>query len=303
MLHVANLRVRSFSLDYLDIYWSLADGTTEDPRDYEVVVQWSSNQYGPYQAVSGPIIDGLHFRDTTVKGQHSFYHQRYYRLIIRNRSSQAETPFPAEGGIRLQAPADLMALEMARQENLKLKEFSGRKVWVFARRVSGPRCVACYDPVQRRRVRSDCATCFGTGTYGGYHAPVACYMQVQTPTEVTLKIPDGEVQVENAQFRLGNYPELSEGDLVVEAENVRWAVSDQINKVKKARALIRQEGVLHRIPKTDAQYNVPLKLTVDEAGNLLGSPDRNFTNPHNLSDADVGKAILGLFGPRDHEHK
>ena len=301
MLYVANLRVRSFSLDHLDIYWSLADGISEDPRDYEFVVQWSSSEFDHYADISGPIIDGYHFRDTTVRGQHSFYHKRYYRLIIRHRPTAKEQLFPEQGGVKLAAPPDLMALEMARQENLKLKEFGGRQVWVFPKRVSGPRCVACYDQVQRRRVRGDCAVCYGTGWLGGYHAPIACYMQIHTPTETTMKAKDGEIQVENTAFRLGNYPELHEGDLVVEAENVRWAVADSIVKVKKARAMIRQTGSLHRVPKTDVQYSVPVNLTTAETADLVASPHRNYTNPHNLETADLGKALLGLFGPRHHE--
>jgi len=303
MVHVANLRVRSFSLDYLDLYWSLADGTSEDPRNYEFVVQWAPNQLGPFADLSAPIIDGYRFRDTTVKGQHSFFHQRYYRLIIRNRSSDAVEYFPEQGGVRLGALPDLAALEMARQENLRIKEFSGRQVYVFSKRTFGPRCVACFDPVQQRRVRGNCQVCFGTGTQGGYHAPAACHMQIHTPPEVTLKTQDGSVQQSNTRFKMGNYPELFEGDLVVEAENVRWVVSDQISKIKKARALIRQEGTLHAVPRTDAGFQVPINLTVDQVGDLLPGPERNYTAPSNLANVDIDAAILRTFGPRNHERK
>ena len=47
MLNITRLLVRSFSIDYLDIFWDVAP-CYDDVLDYECFVQRSISQYGPY---------------------------------------------------------------------------------------------------------------------------------------------------------------------------------------------------------------------------------------------------------------
>ena len=119
---------------------------------------------------------------------------------------------------------------------------------------------------------------------------------IVSPNETVVHSGFGDMEVENTTLLVGNYPELSEGDLVVEAENIRWRVGSTIAKVTKGRALIRQQAPIHRIPKGDSEYTVPLNLTNDEIKDLLASPDRNYTNPHNLEGDDIVSALNNVFG-------
>lgn len=298
MLEVTNIRVRSFDVGYLDIYWDLAP-CYEDTLDYEFVVQMSEAEFGPYQDLTPGMVDVYHVRDNTVRGQHSFYHQRYYRVMVRKRADTAVFKvFPELGGAKLGAPPDLYALEMARINNLKLQEFMGRKIWIFPRKQSGQRCGVCFDRVMNRKTKSSCPNCFDTTWVGGFHQPIQVYGMIVSPNESTTQTNFTRVQNENTTLLLGNYPEVSDGDVVVEAENVRWRIGNELQKINKARALIRQQVPLHRIPSSDIEYSLPIKLSDAEVRDLVASPARNYTNPHNFESVSLTEALNSVFGPR-----
>ena len=297
MIKISDIRVRSFNVDYLDIYWDI-EPAFEDLNNYEFVIEKSDNEFCPYETMSGPLIDKYHTRDITVRGRYTYYTKIYYRVIVRNRDTGEESVYPSKGGAKLAARPDLAALEMARINNLRLKEFSGRKIWIFPKRKMGQRCGLCWDPTSGRKLRSQCPNCFDTTWVGGYHAPVEAHGLITTPNEQTIHANFGNVENENTSLMLGNYPELFEGDVIIEAENIRWRVSSSISKIKKSRSLVRQQGALHRIPKGDIEYRIPVNLTETEVKDLTASPERNYTNPQTLSEVKLSNALTDTFGNR-----
>ena len=295
MLDVTNIRVRSFDLNYLDVYWDIG-ACFEDVDQFEFYVLRADTEFGEYIRIAGPVLNKFHVRDNTLRGSKSFYHKLYYRVICKNRSTGEEKTFPEIGGIALGAPLDLHGLEMARINNLKLKEFSGRKCWVFTRRRSGQRCRACYDEVSSRKTKSRCANCFDTSFVGGFYAPIEVYAKIISPNETTLHADFGNVEVENTAALLGNYPEIFEGDVIVEAENIRWRVGSTITKFKKSRAIIRQQAPVHRIPNGDIEFKLPINIDSEELKDLVATPERNLTNPQTIESAKFIQALNGVYG-------
>ena len=296
MLDVTNIRIRSFDLNYLDVYWDIAE-VFSNINQFEFYVLRSDASFGEYRTIAGPVLNDFHVRDNSVTGHKNFYHNLYYKIKVVNRETGDEKIFPENGGVSLAAKPDLMALEMARINNLKLKEFSGRKVWIFSRKTSGQRCRACYDPVTSRKTKARCANCFDTSYIGGFNAPVELYAKIISPDESIVHAEFANVEIENTAILLGNYPELFEGDIIVEAENIRWRVGSTIQKVRKSRAIIRQQAPLHRIPNGDIEYKVPLNLDADEVKDLVATPERNITNPQTLESAKLSNALNDVFGP------
>ena len=298
MLEVTNIRVQSFDIGYLDVYWDIKP-VFEDVNDYQFIVQRSDNEFGPYVDITVPLINKFHIRDNTVRGQYSYYHKIYYRIKVQKRTDTSVEQFwPETGGAKLGAKPDLAALEMARLNNLRLKEFAGRKIWIYPRKKAGQRCRMCFDEVSQRRIKSACGACYDTGWVGGFFAPVTTYGLIMSPDEVVTHANFSDIQNENTMLFLGNYPEISEGDLIIEGENIRWRVGSSISKIKKARALIRQQVQIHRIPKGDIEYTIPLNLPEDEMKNLLTSPERNYTNPQTLESDNLAKALNNIYGKR-----
>lgn len=284
MLKVENLRVRSFSVDHLDLYWDLVGG---DPLSYTLEVLRSENQFGPFQAITSPFKDRYRFRDSGA-GIGNYHRVWYYKIRVTlatsgdGEGSPGDTATYPEGpGVALTAPPDLEALEMARLERLRLQEFKGRLVWVFPIRTTGARCT-CFDPITRQRTRSSCLMCFDTGVVGGYYSPMQIFMEIVNPVEQTQMAPQAELKPENTIGRLANWPVVHERFVVVEAENTRWRISGPIKRIGKLRTTIRQEFGLHRIPMNDVAYKLPISL---DPKDLNASPERQFTNPHNLEHA------------------
>lgn len=296
MLSVRDMRVASYDLDYLDIFWEISP-TFDDVHDYTFTVERSTATLGPYEHLAGPFSDKYHLKDTTVKGQHSFYTKFYYRLKIVRLSDSKTTYFPAdgEGGVSLGAAPDLMALEMARITRYKLKEHAGRELWIYPRKRTGQRC-SCYDVTMSRKMRTGCLTCYDTSWVGGYDTPFKVWGNVFDPTEATMKTHVGEFNNENTMVRLPNFPEVFPGWVIIEAENIRWRVGNQnntSNKTEKGRALIRQDMPIHRIPKGDIEYSLP--VVVDDLSNVQASPPRNFTNPQNKTVDRTLDSALSFF--------
>jgi len=279
MLRITDIRVRSFDLDHIDVFWEIAP-TYDDILDYTFTVEKSDSEFGPFHKLVGPFRNKYRIRDNTVRGQHSFYRKHYYRIEVTNLHTGETRTFPEEGyGVTQQAKPDLQALEMARIERVVLKEHKGRKVWLFPRKTFGQRC-SCYDPVTSRKMRSGCISCFDTGWVGGYNTPLEIYAQIQTPEETTIKHNLAEMEVENTLGKFSSYPELFEGGVVIEQENIRWRIASRINKIRKNRAIVRQEAVLHRIYEGDIEFSLP--VNIDNIGSLVASPIRNYLNPQDL---------------------
>ena len=62
MLKVANIKVRSFSIEYLDLTWEI-ENTTEDIQEYSFYVERSEAEAGPWKTIAGPLIDKYFLRD------------------------------------------------------------------------------------------------------------------------------------------------------------------------------------------------------------------------------------------------
>ncbi len=295
MLKITNLKVRSYDIDYLDVFWEI-EPTYDDVHAYTFTVERSNAEFGPFTDLTGAFSDKYHVRDNTVKGQHSFYTKFFYRIRVIKLADSSYMTYPEDGsGVALEAPPDLMALEMARSNRFKLKTHSGRALWVFPRKRTGQRC-SCYDEVMQRKLRSGCKTCYDTSWVGGYDTPVQIYGQIFDPVETTMKTHIGEVNAEQSVCRLPNFPEVMPGWVIIEAENKRWRVgtdSNALRKVHKGRALIRQEVPIHRIPTGDIEFQLP--LNVSNIDKINTSPPKNFTSPKSLTSDKVVDSALSFF--------
>jgi len=282
MLEVVNFRVRTFTVEHLDLYWEIVP-TSEDPFDYDFYVERSDHEHSGYKRIAGPFSDKYHFQDTTLKGISSHYRQWFYRLQVVDKKRGDDLYFPGQGGVTLRADPDLIALEAARNTQIRLQEFIGRLVWVFPIRTFGQYCT-CVDSITQRKTASNCLVCYDTKYVGGYHQPIELMMQIIMPPEATTTADMGEIQNINATGRLSNYPEVHPRWMVVDSENTRWRIGEGIRRIEKGRALVRQDFPLHAVPKQDIEYRLPVNLTDAEKLALFSGPRRLFTNPQDVGE-------------------
>jgi hypothetical protein len=293
VIEVTDIQVRSFDLDFLDLNWRIKPFYGEI-REYSFTVEKSHRQYGPFFTLVGPFIDKYRVRDNTVRTNLDHYRDSYYRIkVIHTPTGETET-YPTSGaGVSIGVPPDLQALEMARQERLILQECDGRLLWIFPRRTFGARC-SCYDARMGRKLRSNCRTCYDTSWVGGFESPLQVYGQVtKADGETARETKISELSLQQARFRLPNYPDVAPGDVIVETENKRWRIGEGLQVPEKSRSIVRQTGQLRRIPEGDIEYYLPINVADPFA--VQGSPPRNFFNPADIEMGDVLDTALGRF--------
>lgn len=272
------MKVTSLSKDYLDLTWEITTSNL-DPHDFTFIVERSESQYGPFDQICEPFSDKYMFRDVIVNLFHR-WRQYWYRLRI-TRKSDSQVAYTEAA--QLSAQPDLIAQEVRRTELILFREHIGRKCWVFPVRTFGQRCPACWDQVSKQRTISQCLTCYDTSYVSGYLDPVEAYIQLD-PTPKHIEVNQlVETQQQNASARMPYFPTVKPRDIIVESENRRWRV-ERVSTTRRLQVVLHQELVLHGIPSSDIEYQLPINL--DDVHSFEASPEREFTNPHDLEGHD-----------------
>lgn len=296
MINVTKISVRSFDLDHLDIFWEIdrvagprRDEDRHEIFDYEFYVLRSGDSaVGPYSTIAGPFRDQYMMRDIQVSLIHK-WREYYYKIrVVHVPSGETKEFGPAAS---LSPEPDLIAAEIIRQEDVLFREFIGRKCWLFPKRTFGPLCT-CYDTTLQRRTRSGHALCYDTGFLGGFLNPIEVYVQIDPHGKSTQSTSLGELQQNDTVGRMISFPPVSPKDILVEAENRRWRVL-AVTPTQRLRANVRQELRLHEIPKSDIEYDLPVRL--DALQNLEPAAERNFTNPQNIEKDGDYSDIIAFF--------
>lgn len=298
-LKFSSLEVQAFDLDHLDVTWEIED-TAEDPERWEFYILRSiDGAGGPYEVIAGPLLHDGHFRDAEVNQLHN-WRDYFYRMKAVSKDDAREIEV---GPTYLEAPPDLFAIEFRRRFELMLQELNGRRVLVYPAITTGFRCRNCFDMGSNERGRSigrqkiqNCGTCYDQTFVGGFGKPILSVMQIDPAPKEVQRTDTTERSMQDSTGRLSFFPPLKPKAMIVERENVRWTV-ERVATTQKLRSVVHQEPVLHRIPRSDIRYEVPVDFdSMREAG-----PPREFTRPMNLESAqclessEVGDLLDGLL--------
>jgi hypothetical protein len=297
MINVTKLTVRSFDLDHLDIFWEIdavkgppTDSTPHEIYDYTFTVMRSGDSaMGPFSAIGSPVRDQYMMRDVQVSLLHK-WRQYYYKIRVTNRVTSEYKDFGPAGNVN--PGPDLIAAEIIRQEDVLFREHIGRKAFLFNRRTFGPRC-SCWDMTMQRRTRSGHLPCFDTGFLGGYMSPIIVHIQIDPQGKIPQHTTMGDLQPGDTAGRMISFPPVNPDDILVEAENRRWKVI-KVVPTERLRAIVRQEMILHEVPKSDIEYDLP--INIESVQNLQPSAERNYTNPQNIEHDADNADIQQFFG-------
>lgn len=279
-IELIKLRVASLDLDFHEVTWAVAP-TSRDVLDYTFQVLRSEAEEGPYQELSPAMEDRYTFIDDVLQVLNRWRTYFYKIRVVEKVSGDARDfgPFSKE------PEADLVALELRRHMRILFKEFAGRRCIVLPIRTFGQRCPDCWHPQLQKRTKSGCLTCFDTSFVRGYMHPIETWTQIDPSSKSQQNANTGITQQDNTTSRLGYYPGIKPFDLIIEAENVRWRVMGQ-TQTEHSRAPVHQEVQLHRIPEKDIEYAIPVHFS-SALRNLWVTPERNYSNPHNLSNFEI----------------
>ncbi len=292
-LKVTSFTARSFDLDYIDLWWEIETFTrsVDVISAYRFTISRSESPEGPFEAITPPFTDQFHFRDFSVNLLHK-WRQLYYKLTVTDLRNSESVDV---GVATIEAEPDLISLEIQRQEDVLLRNFTGRRCILFPVRTFGEKC-SCFDTVLNRQTRSNCLLCYDTGFIGGYLTPIGFYMQIDPDAKAPSNTAViGETQPRNTSGRLISYPPIKPKDLIVEPENKRWKVVT-VNTTERLRSVVHQELALHMIPRGDIEFKLPINLA--DLNNQLWADDRNFTNPQHIDPQDRYGDLLSVSDDR-----
>lgn len=276
-LEVTRFVVRSLDVRRRELSWEITD-TYADPRDFTLQVLRSESPEGPFDPVSPVFEDRYLFVDADIPIG-DFDRALWYKLRVVHKATQTTT----DTDVATLAPeADRVAQYIRRVQMTGLTQVFGRQVWLFKKRTFGMRCPSCYDRDTGQKTRSNCIACFDTGYLRGYLDPIEVWMQID-PTPKNHEVRDMQTaQINVATARMGFYPNVSPGDVIVEAENLRWRVMPGVQQSERLRAVVHQEMTLRQIQEADIEFRLPINL--DKAlRDIQPSPGRMFTMPTDLN--------------------
>lgn len=272
MLNFTSIKVSSFDLDNFVITWSFdLKPVTEDINKYQFFVQRSNSPNGPFDELntSSPLIDTFTYTDTQInrlsKWRHFFYRVRAVNVVdapLENIFSE-----PAELIMQSLNVQRRQQLEIIRLEKILLQGvgvtpgFVGIKCLAFIRRSFGQRCTRCWDPVRKKVSSSQCETCFGVGFERGYFDPIVLYVNFSPDQNEAQLEPLGEVETDIVRAWTSNFPILSDGDIIIDPEGVRWRVKSQ-TKTQILRRITRQSIILYYIQAGDIEYKIPFNVNL-----------------------------------------
>lgn len=288
MLSIINERVRSFSIDYFDVFWEIKP-TTEDVQDYSFYIERSESEAGPWDPIAGPLIDTFYYRDASVP-QITTTRTLFYRIKVEHNVTK-QTVYSAV--IDRVGKPDAYASEIIKLENVMFSELTGARAWVFPIKTFGQRCPECWDDVLQKRQSDSCRTCWRTGFSGGYHNPIQVWCQIDNPPEQTEYISpmkDDQRQVNYFNVRLGPSPDVKPLDLIIDHLNRRLRVYS-VGGTSRFGVTVRQELKCIQIQKGSIEDAIPLAIPPE----LDLVPKRNFKVSSDPSDIQY-KDVLGLYG-------
>ena len=268
MIIITNIRVWTLSRDSLTISWEIRN-STKDLSGFTLTVMRSDSAYGEYEEVSSAFSaeDTDELEDTSVN-LYSKWREHYYRIKVIRSSDGEELEFGSTdpddvvqgenpGGVVIESPPDLQALEAIRRFNLMLKEYSGRRILALTQRTWGTRCEECFDHLKRRRTKSNCTSCYDTGLTGGYFSPKESYC-MKAPDKIVVGLGRVlELQPHDAVMIFSAAPRLKPRDLVIDADGRRWRVL-YVNRAEKLWSLTHQTVAMRELSKDQVEYEIDI---------------------------------------------
>jgi hypothetical protein len=292
VIRFSAVRVRSFSLQHMDVTWELVPHT-ENVALWEFFVDRSETGIGSWVEIAGPLSDQYYIRDNAVLTA-SRLRTWFYRIRARKIGEEAEV---VSDVAKQQGELDLIGQEIVRNEYVMWREFSGVALWLFKKRTFGQKCPACFSNRLGATISGNCSVCWGTGYSGGYHRPIKLWGEIQGSQSLQAhRTPEDQRLMQGAIFVGPASPEVTIGDLIVDLTNQRWLVT-KLGGSQRLMVTVRQEHVLAPVERSQIQHAIPLEIPLEEE---LRAP-RNFFNPqHELSEQEASLgAMRSLFGVRD----
>lgn len=178
----------------------------------------------------------------------------FYKLVIRRISTQETIETPA---FTFKGELDLIGLYVVEEHNFLNEDTIGVPSLIYQRKRGGVQCTKCFDTLQGKRTLSKCNVCYGTNWEGGFYRAIDSYVDYSPNPKMVEITPWGEMQPNESQVLLSNFPVVTQGDLIKELPAGRFWRIEKIQPTEKRRVLMLQFCRVSEIKPGDIEYELP----------------------------------------------
>lgn len=222
----------------------------------------SGSPAGPFEVVQAGI-DANHFYDKHVPvagdeqtpAQRSLQMSRYYAV---EGGGVRSTAVPV--GDSLPQRQALLRRKIQRDIAVGFRVGSGIPWLVLARRRWGINCPACYDKLTKSVTNTRCTTCYGTRYVGGYHDPYRISARKGTTNPQVSVAPQGNVEVNQIEITMLDYPSVQVDDVFVEERQNRRYVVQHVARTELRGVPVHQKLVVSELARDSIEYQIPVPM-------------------------------------------
>jgi hypothetical protein len=253
------------------LQWGIQLPVGDSLANYAVSVWRTEGSDNNMEPIASPISAAKYrtFVDSSTKFLDA---QKNYSYMLKLHRVAGITPSTPAGVVAesdsfsWDTPRDVVHEFIVGEHNFKFRHVSGVPVLVFNRMYedNGVKCPHCWNPVLKKVMRSDCQTCYGTGTPRGYYDPVYTWADLSPESNSTQIVEWGEKQPSQMDVLFSDYPRLRAKDIIVElVSDKRWTVVNSMN-AEKRRSPMLQLIRLDLINPSDVEYKMSIPPEVLE---------------------------------------
>ncbi len=133
--------------------------------------------------------------------------------------------------------------------------------YVYCRANIESACPECYNATLKKRVKSSCDTCDGSGTIKGYKGPVKTYINYSQIIRGDIELGQIEKEEEIVTAQMSNLPIVNKGDIVIRSNAERYIVNripdyKYMTTTKNEKFIVMQKVILKKLLKPHEAYSL-----------------------------------------------
>lgn len=183
----------------------------------------------------------------------------YYRLVVTTPDGEIATVIDDTGPVVSPKMATLW--RKADRDFRKTLLFTGTPAVVLKRRMWGPRCPKCFDPITKEPLRSACTACYGTGFQKGYWDAVPVHIRRTVAQGASQVTPEQRQDSNDVKLYVPWFPAVDPGDLCVFLNDDRRFLVDQQVETQINLVPVHQTVSVLELARDHIAYRLPIDLT------------------------------------------
>ncbi len=249
--------------EFAHIQW-----TIEDPNGNagNIELLRSTSPDGPFETVAKLPPGSYFYRDMDPGARAGLT----YLVVYRVRVESIKTP----GEFTISEPRtlnyDLMhgyqehrtRLGRVARHNLKvtLEKLNGTQFLFLKKKLFGPRCSICFNPITQDAMVSRCGECYGTTVKGGYCDPIKIWVKMDPGTVKSTFGLSGSSDSNIIGGTMLDYPQADPGDILVECSTNKRFIVAAVMRTETSGVCVHQDIQLSELVRYAIEYSVPVSL-------------------------------------------